>query len=60
MIEELSKEYEFKEIIPVSALKEDNIKDLINTIKKYLHEGDKYYSDDYYTDKSINLWYQNL
>lgn len=60
MIEELSKEYDFKEIIPVSALKEDNIKDLINTIKKYLHEGDKYYSDDYYTDKSINFMVSEL
>ena len=60
IIEELSKEYDFKEIIPVSALKEDNIKDLINTIKKYLKEGDKYYSEDYYTDKSINFMVSEL
>ncbi|MBO6145607.1 MAG: GTPase Era [Bacilli bacterium] len=60
IIEELSKEYDFKEIIPVSALKEDNIKDLINTIKKYLNEGDKYYSEDYYTDKSINFMVSEL
>ena len=60
IIEELSKEYDFKEIIPVSALKEDNIKDLINTIKKYLKEGDKYYSEDYYTDKSINFMLSEL
>ena len=60
IIEELSKEYDFKEIIPVSALKEDNIKDLINTIKKYLNEGDKYYSDDYYTDKSVNFMISEL
>ena len=34
MIEELSKQYDFKEIIPLSALKGDNVVDLINTIKK--------------------------
>ena len=60
IIEELSKEFNFKEIIPISALKEDNIKDLINTIKKYLPEGEKYYSEDYYTDKSINFMVSEL
>ena len=55
IIENLSKEYDFKEIIPISALKDDNIKDLIDTIKKYLPVGEKYYSDEYYTDKSINF-----
>ena len=60
LIEKLSKEYNFKEIIPISALKEDNINDLIKTIKKYLPEGDKYYSDDYYTDKSINFMVSEL
>ncbi|MBQ9024442.1 MAG: GTPase Era [Bacilli bacterium] len=60
LIDELSKEYDFKEIIPISALKNDNIKDLINTIKKYLPEGDKYYDDEYYTDKSINFMISEL
>ena len=60
LIEELSKEYNFKEIIPISALKEDNISDLIKTIKKYLPEGEKYYDDEYYTDKSINFMISEL
>ena len=60
LIEELSKEYDFKEIIPISALKEDNISDLIKTIKKYLTEGEKYYDDEYYTDKSINFMISEL
>ena len=47
--------FDFKEIIPISALKKDNIDDLIKTIKKYLDEGERYYSEDYYTDKSINF-----
>lgn len=44
-----------KKFIPISALKKDNIDDLIKTIKKYLDEGERYYSEDYYTDKSINF-----
>ena len=60
MIEELSKEYDFKEIIPISALEKDNIDDLIKTIKKYLPDGDKYYDEDYYTDKSINFMVSEL
>ncbi len=55
MIEEYNKLFDFKEIIPISALKNDNVDDLINTIKKYLNDGDKYYDDEYYTDKSINF-----
>ena len=55
MIEEYNKLFDFKEIIPISALKKDNIDDLIKTIKKYLDEGERYYSEDYYTDKSINF-----
>ena len=55
MIEEYNKLFDFKEIIPISALKKDNIDDLIKTIKKYLDEGERYYGEDYYTDKSINF-----
>ena len=55
MIEEYNKLFDFKEIIPISALKKDKIDDLIKTIKKYLDEGERYYSEDYYTDKSINF-----
>lgn len=55
MIEEYNKLFDFKEIIPISALKKDNIDDLIKTIKKYLDEGERYYSEDYYTDKSIKF-----
>lgn len=60
MIEEYGKLFDFKEIIPISALKSDNIDDLINTIKKYLNEGEAYYSYEYYTDKSINFMTSEL
>lgn len=60
IIEKYSKLFEFKEIIPISALKNDNIIDLINTIKKYLPIGDAFYSEDYYTNKSINFMASEL
>ena len=42
--------YDFKEIIPVSSLKGDNVLDLINTMKKYLSEGEKYYTNEEVTN----------
>jgi GTP-binding protein Era len=42
----------FAEIVPVSALKFDNIDTLINVIKKYLTDNVKYYDDDTITSCS--------
>ena len=47
--------YSFSDIVPVSALKKDNIKTLINVLKNYLTDNVKYYEDDYYTNKSTNF-----
>lgn len=47
--------YDFAEIVPLSALKGDNVVELIKTIKKYLNEGMKYYSDDEVTNVSRNF-----
>ena len=47
--------YGFKEIIPISALKGDNVKDLIETLKKYLPDNVKYYSDEDITNVSRNF-----
>ena len=44
--------YEFKEIIPLSALKKNNIDTVIKVLKKYLTDTIKYYEDDMYTNKS--------
>lgn len=54
-IDEVKDEYDFKEIIPISSLKKINIDDLIKTIKKYLPESEKYYSDDYITNQPKSL-----
>lgn len=47
--------YPFVEIVPVSALKFDNIRRLIQVIKKYLHDEVQYFPDDYYTSSSIKF-----
>ena len=45
-IDELRKLHDFKEIIPISASKNDNIDLLIDCVKKYLPEQDAIYSDE--------------
>jgi len=47
--------YDFKEIIPVSSLKKDNIKDVVETLKKYLPDNIRYYGKDDITNKSIDF-----
>lgn len=54
-IEEYSKLYPFKEIIPISAYKDKNIDDLIKTISNYLTDDIKYYDDDTYTNVSTTF-----
>lgn len=43
-------EYDFAEIVPISALKGNNTERLLETLKDYLPEGPKYYPDDQVTD----------
>jgi GTP-binding protein Era len=43
--------YTFKEIIPVSAIKQDGISLLIERICDYLPQGPRYYPDDLITDQ---------
>ena len=42
--------FEFKEIIPISVLNNDNVDLLVETIKKYLPEGNMYYPKEHITD----------
>lgn len=44
--------YNFKEIIPMSSLKDKTVNDLIDTIKKYLKDDIKYFDDDIITNVS--------
>lgn len=43
--------FEFAEIFPVSALKRDNVDQLIERTKKYLEEGPMFYPSDEVTDQ---------
>jgi len=45
-----SLEYDFKEIIPISALKQKNTDKLLELMLSYLKEGPKYYPDDMVVD----------
>lgn len=54
-IDEYKDIYDFAEIVPVSALKSNNIKELVKTIRKYLPDNIKYYGDDQFTNKPITF-----
>lgn len=47
--------YDFEEIIPVSSWTKDNVKDLIETLKKYLPDNIRYYGENEITNKSIDF-----
>ena len=49
-ITKLKELYEFDEIIPISALKKDNVDELINCIKKRLDNSERIYSEEELTN----------
>jgi GTP-binding protein Era len=51
IIDHFSKLYSFKEIIPISAIKQDGVELLIKSICNYLPLGPRYYPDDIITDQ---------
>ncbi len=51
IIERLTDEFNFDDIIPVSALKNENIKELKIIIHKYIPENEFFYDKDTLTDK---------
>lgn len=50
VLNEWQTRYQFAEIIPISALKKDNIKQLLDISKRYLQEGVQYFPDDMKSD----------
>ncbi len=55
-IDKLKDLYEFKEIIPISSVKNINITELIETIKKYLpNEDNTYFDEDYLTNQPTSM-----
>jgi GTP-binding protein Era len=53
LIEFYSKEYEFVEIVPISALKGEAIENLLGQIIKHLPEGEPIFGEDELTDQSM-------
>ncbi|MBK9767725.1 MAG: GTPase Era, partial [Chloracidobacterium sp.] len=53
LIDMYSKEYDFAEIIPVSALKGDAIDNLLSQIVKHLPEGEPIFGEDEMTDQPV-------
>ena len=47
--------YDFKEIVPISALKNENIDELIKVIKEYLPDNIKYFENDTITNRSVEF-----
>ena len=54
-INKLKELYDFQEIIPLSATKNDNVDLLIKCIKKYLDESDKIFSEEELTNVSTRF-----
>ena len=52
LIAEADEKFDFREIIPVSALKSDGLEDLGQTVLNYLPEGPQYFPVDMITDCS--------
>lgn len=54
-IDEYKDLYHFDEIIPISAMKGRNIKDLIETLRKYLPDSVRYYEEHQITNKPLTF-----
>ena len=54
-INELKEKYDFSEIIPISAKKKSNLDSLLSSLKKYLPEMDKIYSEEELTNVSTKF-----
>ena len=52
-ISSYSSHMDFKEVIPISALKDKNVDDLVDTVFKYLPEGEPFYDEDTVTDQPV-------
>ncbi len=52
--------YDFSEIFPISALKNDNVDALIKTIKNYLPNDGKIFEDETFTNISTNFYISEI
>lgn len=52
--------YPFSEIVPISALKDDNIKELINVVKSFMKDNIMYYNENTVTNLSPKFMISEL
>lgn len=60
LIERLTKEFNFAEVIPVSARKRDGLDLLVRKIVEALPKGERYYPKDQYTDQPLRFMVAEL
>ncbi|HUN85811.1 MAG TPA: GTPase Era [Terracidiphilus sp.] len=60
LIETLTKQYKFAEVIPVSARKRDGLDVLLSKIVDALPRGERYYPKDQYTDQPMRFMVAEL
>lgn len=60
LIEEYRTMYDFSEIVPISALNGNNVRTLLDLLKKYIPEGPQYYDDNQITNRSLKFMISEL
>ncbi len=60
LIESLTKQYNFAQVIPVSALKRDGLDVLLSKIVDVLPTGERYFPKDQYTDQPVRFMVAEL
>ena len=55
ILSSLSGKYDFAEIVPISALKKDNISALLASSQRYLPESEFFYPEEYITDRDMRF-----
>jgi len=60
LIETLTKQYSFAEVIPISARKRDGLDVLVHKIVEKLPNGERYYPTDQYTDQPMRFMVAEL
>lgn len=60
LIDSLCKQYDFAEVIPVSALKRDGLDVLLRKIVEVLPNGERYYPKEQYTDQPMRFMVAEL
>ena len=56
----LADKFSFAEVVPISAVKKENIEQLIKVSKSYLPESEFYYSYEYLTDRDMRFLVSEL